>query len=629
MKKQPMKKHSGVSASPSQADINNLIQAFTQGQWVQAETLAKSMLARYPRFPFGWKALGAIFIKMGRIEDALIPMQKSIDLFPNDPEAHNNLGTALKELGRPAEAERHFRRSLAFKPDYVEAHSNLANALKDMGQYAEAEKSYRKAIALQPDYAGAYNNLGVMLQELNRLTEAEEIYKKALALNDNLAETHSNLGLTLQNLGRLEEAVSSFRRAITLKPDFALAHSNLLFALNYMGHTSPMANLEEAKRIGDATAKMSIPRYTEWRVSKEAQKLKIGFVSGDFKNHPVAFFLEGLLSNIDKTQFELIAYSTRAAEDDFTPKIQSLFDQWHPLFGKSDAEAARRIHEDGTRILFDLSGHTSHNRLAIFAYKPAPVQVSWLGYPATTGLPQMDYILGDPYVTPANDDHHFTERVWRLPETYICMTPPQIDVEIQPLPALSNGYVTFGCFNNLIKINTAVISLWSRILHAIDSSRLFLRTKQLGDTNVAHQIKNKFASFGIAAERLILEGHSSRFDYFNAFNRVDIALDPFPYPGFTITVEGLWMGVPFISLRGDRFVSHSGEGIAFNTGLDEWIAAGEEDYLKKAVSFSADWSRLSVVRNGLRKQVLLSPLFDTKRFSRHFEEAVMKMSRNS
>jgi len=353
--------------------------------------------------------------------------------------------------------------------------------------------------------------------------------------------------------------------------------------------------------------------------------MRIGFVSGDLRNHPVGYFLEGLLSKLDLSKFELVAYPTNPREDALTERIRSKFTLWRALYGMTNASAAKVIHDDGVHILIDLAGHTEHNRLPVFAFKPAPIQVSWLGYFATSGVQQMDYVLGDPHVTPVAEEHHFSERIWRLPETYLCFTPPALDMQVGALPALSNGYVTFGCFNNLTKMNDGVVSLWSRVLHAVDGSKLFLKTKQLEDPHVASRTIERFQAFGICADRLLLEGHTSRTDYFTSYNRVDLALDPFPYPGGTTSVEGLWMGVPVLAKRGNCFIAHNGETIAHNSGQTEWIAQDESDYLAKAIHFASDLKALGKLRAGLRKQVLASPLFDADRFARRFAEAMTDM----
>ena len=644
---------------PKQADIDALVGAITKCNYAEAERLALAITQAFPSHPIGWKALGVVFVLTGKIEQALAPMQRSAELSPHDAEGHSNLGHTLGSLGRFEEAQASCRRAIALRPDYPEAHNNLGNTLRDLGCLLEAEASCRQAIALRPDYAEAHSNLGVTLMALGRplqaqasyrqaialkhdyaeahnnlgntlkdfgrLSQAEDSYRQAIALKPDYAEAHSNLGVVLIALGRLSEAAASYRQAIALKPDYVEAHSNLLFGMNYAGYLSVTASLEEARRYGASVSQKAGHKYTAWHCPQAPDKLRIGFVSGDLRNHPVGYFLEGLLSNIDRSKFELIAYTNTPAEDELTARIKAYFSLWRSLVGQRNEAAAKLIHDDGVHILIDLAGHSAHNRLPVFAYKPAPVQVSWLGYFATTGVEEIDYLLGDPYVTPVAEDHHFCERVWRLPETYLCFTPPALDIEVGELPAMSNGYVTFGCFNNLSKLNDAVIALLAKVLHAVKDSRLLLKAKQFADSNVRQVMIQRFALLNVGLDRLTIEGPSSRPDYFASYNRVDMALDPFPFPGGTTSVEGLWMGVPVITKRGDRFIAHNGETIANNAGQSEWIAQDENDYVLKAKTFASDLNALAKIRAGLRAQVLASPLFDSKRFARHFEEAMAGM----
>ncbi len=360
-------------------------------------------------------------------------MLESVRLAPNDAEAHNNLGLTLKNLGRLKEAEGYYRNAIRIKPDFAEAHDNHGVLLKDLGRLKEAEASHREAIRLKPELAGA----------------------------------HTNLGVTLKDLGRLKEAEASHREAVRLNPDLAEAHSSLLFCLNYVESTDADAALIEAKRYGAMVSTRAVPKFTSWRVDARPTRLKIGFVSGDLTNHPVGYFIEGLLKHLDQNQFDIHAFPTTPIADNLTERIKSNTQQWIPIYGMNDRDAASTVHAQGIHVLIDLSGHTAHNRLAVFSYKPAPVQASWLGYFATTGLPEMDYFLGDPVMCPSSEEHHFTEKVWLLAETWLCLTPPARAFPIAESPASRNGYLTFGCFDNLSKMNDQVVETWALILHGL------------------------------------------------------------------------------------------------------------------------------------------------------------------
>ena len=466
--------------------------------------------------------------------------------------------------------------------------------------------------------------MGNTLKELGRLDEAEASYRQAITLKPDFAEAHSNLGVTLQELGRLDEAEASYRQAIALKPDFAKAHNNLLMLIGSMRFNKARyydGAGDFARDVGETVAS----RFGTYSHNRDEESLRIGFVSGDLKSHPVGYFIEGLLAQLRSSSIELFAYPTVSTEDNLTGRLRTFFHEWRPLTGLNDMAAAQKIHSDGIHVLIDLSGHTAENRLPVFAWKPAPIQVSWLGYFASTGLSEMDYILGDPYVTPHEEADHFSEKIWQLPETYLCFTPPDLDLEVASLPAYTNGFVTFGCFNNLARMTDEIVSVRAAILQAVPGSKLFLKDKQLDYESGRNRVFSRFASFNIAADRLILEGKSPREEYLECYGRVDIALSPFPYGGGTTSVEGLWMGVPVITKKGNHFLSHLGESIAHNSGLSDWIALDEEEYVAKAVAFASNLESLSELRKGMRERILATPLFDAPRFALHFEQAIRAM----
>ena len=590
----------------------------------EAETCNRKAITLKPDYAEAHNNLGNTLKELGRLKESEASFRQAIALKPDLAEAHNNLGVTLKELGRLNEAEASYRKVLELKPGLAEAHLNFGNTLKELGRLKESEASFRQAIALKPDLAEAHNNLGVTLKELGRLNEAEASYRKVLELKPDLAEAHLNLGVILQKQSRLEEAETSYTQAIVLKPDYAEAHSNLLFL--YSGFMYESSHyLKKAREYGQQIAKSVVSKYSTWLCVGNTKILRVGMVSGDLKNHPVGYFLEEFLNQLGEFDFELYAYTTQSNEDDLTLRIKPGFTRWKSLVGISDVDAADHIYNDGIHILIDLSGHTAQNRLPIFAWKPAPVQISWLGYFASTGVAEIDYILGDPYVTPTEEANHFSEKIWQLPESYICFTEPEVDIDVVSLPALDKKRVTFGCFNKIARITDPVVRVWSEILHAVPTAVLFLKDKYFDVESVRDSFYDRFKVNGIQKDRLILEGESPRSKYLAAYNRVDIALSPFPYGGVTTSVEGLWMGVPVITMQGNHFLSHLGESIAHNTGLSDWIAVDEEDYVAKAITFSTDLEGLEKLRSRLREQILSCPLFDAERFANHFKNALRGM----
>lgn len=718
-----------LKKSPSQTELNHLIQVVNSGNYAAAETLATPLSKTYPKAILIWKILGVAIAEQGRMAEAIAPMQKVVQLEPKDAEAHRNLATALKELGQIKSAEAHFRKSIALNSqdalacmslgkilneqfnfieaeklcrkaimlsyDFPEAHDQLGIALLGQKKLIDAESSFRAAILLKPDMADAHNNLGITLNEQIRYAEAESSYIQALKLNPvftnafmNLAKNFSDqekytqaeiayrkaldidpkhslsltgLGLALhlqrkeeearavleqalaldsqlpealntlgnvhKELGNTQIALDYYRKAIDIKPEFTFVYSNLLLIAGYHAKLPPEQLLQEAKQFGAyVSARVKNP-YTRWlcQLPDGNTKLRIGFVSGDLKRHAVAFFLEGLLRHFDKTKIELIAYTTQPKEDEVTALIKPHFIKWQAIYGKNDKDAAEIIYQDAPHILFDLSGHTAYNRLPMFAHKPAPIQVTWAGYPATTGMTEMDYILADPYLVPVGEEHPFVEQVWRLPEVAGCFAPLVEDVPVASLPALQNGYITFGCFNNLVKMSDDVVAVWSQILHSVPNSKLYLQTRQLSEQTAVQQTYERYAAHGIVPEQLIVEGVTPRVEYFRSYNKIDIALDPFPCPGGTTTADTLWMSVPVLTMKGRDFWSRLGESLAYNVGLPNWIAKDAADYISKAVAFADDKNYLAELRSELRDKVMASPLFDAKRFTTHFEEAMRQM----
>ena len=613
---------------PERYELDKLLKHYQNSEFVEAEKLALTITKKFPNHSFSWKVLGSIYEKTERKSKALIAKQKAIEINPKDAEAYCNLGNTFQDLARLSEAEESFREAIKLKPDFAEAFNNLGNTLRILGKEIEAEICYRKAISLKDNFAEAYNNLAKILHDLGKLEEAEENYKRALSLKPDLFMTYNNLAHNLFELGKIEEAENVLKKAIELKPDLIFFRSNLLFLQSATGLNSDL-HIKEAKNYGDLLKQNTNLLFSKWSCDREPEALRVGFVSADFKNHPIGFFLEGFLKEINDSSLKLYAYSLSDYEDNLTERIKPIFNSWTKLHDKNDDDAAKIIHNDRIHILIDLMGHTVDNRLPIFSRKPAPIQVTWLGYWATTGLKEITYILGDPYVTSHDESNHFIEKIWQLPESFFCYTHPSFEIKVKPLPAITNNFITFGCFNNLNKMNDGFIKVLSEILTSIPKSKLFIKNKQLEKEGRKKDTLNKFIYYGINEDRIILEGRSPRRDYFDSYNRVDINLSPFPYGGGTTSIEGLWMGVPVLTKKGSNFVSHIGESIAHNSGISDWIADDNDDYISKAINFSSKLNELANLRKTLRNQVLLSPLFDKIKFSRYFENALWGMWKDS
>ena len=566
--------------------------------------------------------LGNVLLGNGKFDDAVVSFRQVLEIEPNLAEAHFELGLALKDLGQLDGAVASYRRALEIKPDFVEAHGSLGNVLREIGQLDGAVASYQRMLEIKPAFAEAHNNLGIALEDLGQYEDAVASYRQALDIKPDYAEAHFNLGNALRALGQHDNATASYRRTLEIKPDFTDAFTNLLFTLNYTANHVSSYYLDHARQYGRVVAKKVGARFSAWSCAARPERLRVGLVSGDLCSHVAGHFLEGLLAHIDTARIELFAYPTYRKEDEFTARIRPYFSEWKPLLGKNDEVAARLIHADSVHVLIDLSGHTDHNRLPVFAWKPAPVQTTWLGYFASTGLAEMDYLLADEVGVPEALREQFTESIWYLPDTRLCFTAPGVDLPVAPLPALSNGMITFGCFQTLAKLGDDVLEVWREVFAALPNARLRVQCKQLGEPAQVERLTQRLQHHGIAPERATMHGLIHRKEYLAAHAEVDMILDTFPYPGGTTTCEALWMGVPTVTLAGDSLLARQGASLLTAAGLEEWVATSKEEYIAKAIALANDQSKLAALRAGLRQQVLASPLFDAPRFARNFEDAL-------
>ncbi len=596
-----------------------------QGNLSAAEKAYKKSITTDGTLAEAHNNLADVLSNRGRLDEAEASYRKLIELRPDFAAAYFNHAHVLAEMGRLAEAIASYDKAIELDPNFVLAHLNRGNAFRDLGEPREALASYDRALHIDPEFAVGHCNRGIVLRDLGEPREALASYDKALHIDPGFAEAHSNRGTLLRDLGKPRKAVESYENAIRLRPGNLHPLGNLLYTLNYTPRVASEYAISMARSYGRLVTETVQSPFTTYLYLSTPKRLKVGLVSGDLRNHPVGYFLETVLSRVDRNKIELIAYPTKAEMDDLSDRIKTFFSDWKPVDRLSDIAAAELIHDDGIHILLDLSGHTRHNRLPVFGFKPAPIQVSWLGYWATTGLNEMDYLIGDPYVTPPEDEYQFTEKIWRLPETRWCFSPPTVEVEVTAPPGAQNGYITFGCFNNFAKMNDKVVDLWARVLKKSPSSRLLLKSSQYRDQSICKSVLKSFAARGVSPDLIVLEGAETREKYFLAYNRIDIALDPFPFTGGTVSIEGLWMGVPVLTLAGNSLVSRQGAGILMNTGLRDWVATGEEAYVNKATQFASNLDGLCALRADLRSQILKSPLFDAQRFARNFENALWKM----
>jgi predicted O-linked N-acetylglucosamine transferase (SPINDLY family) len=617
-----------LAAKPAfpHACLNLGIALQSLGRAGEAAAACQRAIALSPGYAEAHYTLGVALKDLGRVDDAAAEYSRAIALNPDYAEAHHNLGALLNDLGRAEEAAQCCRRALALKPDYAMAHYNLGLALQRSRHLEEAVASYRRATELRPEFAEAHNNLGIVLNDLGRFGEAAAACRRAIAALPSLADAHNNLGNALKDGGMLDEAIECYRRALELRPDLAVVQSSLLFLLNYHEAYDPEAlfgeHLAWARRHAEPLSALAMPHGND---PDPSRRLKIGYVSADLRDHAVAYFLEPVLEHHEPSRVEVYCYGNHPRVDDVTLRLQEHTDHWRSIAGMSDEAAAALIRADAIDILIDLSGHTAHNRLTLFARRPAPVQATWIGYPNTTGMSAMDYRLTDANLDPIGmTGRYHSEQLVRLPVS-ACFRPAVHAPEVGELPALAAGHITFASFNNFTKVTAETIACWSQVLEAVPASRLMLLIGEAENPDARQRVEALFARHGIAPERLQLVGRRPLAEYLALHQQVDIALDPFPYNGGTTSVHSLWMGVPVVTLAGSTAVSRVGVTILANAGLAELIAQSVDEYVEIARSLAQDTARLGRMRAGLRADLQASPLFDAEALTRALEESYRNM----
>lgn len=571
--------------------------------------------------------LGMVFLAMGRYREAAACYHKVLALEPGHA-AHNNLGLALYSMGDPEAAATHYRKALALKPDLANAWNNLGLAYINLARLAEAYSALQRALSLKPDYAEAHNNLGIACFELGQAEEAVARYRQAISIKPDYHEAFNNLGNVLLNcLSRPGEALNCYRQALTLRPDYALACDNMLLASNYLADWTAEAVHALHRSHGEQFEAAHRNSWSQHDNDRDGERrLKVGYVSADFRLHPVAFFMEPILAHHDKRQVEVHCYYNQSVHDDVTERLTHHADYWTACGGMTDAELAERMRADRIDILVDLAGRTAGNRLGVFARKPAPVQVTYLGYVATTGLSAVDYRLSHIDADPPVNDACNSERLYRMPRSLWCWRPPEGMPDVRSeTPAQANGYITFGSLNNIAKISDDAVAVWSRLLRAVPSARLLLAGVPEGLPQKV--TRERFGAHGIEAERLVLHHKLLGHEFRTLMHRIDIALDPFPHNGNTTTCETLWMGVPVVTLTGRGFVSRFGYHLLKTVGLLELAARNEDEYVGIALGLARDLPRLSALRASMRDRIKASPLRDEAGMARDLEAAMRSMWR--
>jgi predicted O-linked N-acetylglucosamine transferase (SPINDLY family) len=644
-----------------EAQINLANALRERGEKDRAATLYEKAAAAAPDLAEAQSALAASLLGQGRRREALDQYRRALDLNPDQPgqqfvrgllsqqhggtsaeaidaysrvladtpehtDAWVNLGLALVDAGQINDALKCYQKALDVDPDHLEAHINFGLALSAFGANTEAIARLRHAVELRPDHLHALNNLGAILILEGRQAEAEEVLRRALALDPQSVQVRTNLGSALRGPGRQHESIELLRAVLTDDPDHVAAQDNLLLSMLYADGITAQEIVDAARAFGKPVS-AGVP--LQLTLADQGRRLRIGYVSPDLRRHSVAYFVEPVLARHDRNRFEIFCYHLSALEDDVSERLRGLSEHWFNAHGLPAAVLADRIRDDGIDILVDLAGRTGQHRLAAFAERPAPVQMTWLGFPSTVGLPAIEYRITDWQVDPAGYERFNTEKPVRLPHSYFCYRPGPAP-DIGPMPSIANGHITFGSFNNIAKVSDAVLALWAGVLQAVPGSRLVLKNKMLTEAAVCARLRAGFSAAGIDPERLdLLAWLPDNTGHLDLYNRIDIALDTYPYNGATTTCEALWMGVPVVSRCGETHAARMGRSILAAAGLGECVAESDEAFIGIAAALAADHARRAALRAGLRRQLAASPLMDEAGFTAALEQCFLDTRRTA
>jgi protein O-GlcNAc transferase len=591
--------------------------AYQKGNLASAEKLIRDAIAACGQIPVFYSSLGLALLAGRRVTEAIEAFKRASEMNPNVPEFFIQLGAAYFQNEQLEPAERANRRAIELAPDNAEARYNMGNCLVQRERFDEAFDEYAKASRLRARWSPPVANQGVILRRLERLDESAERFQAAIAMSPNDPSLYGNLGSVLKDLGLLNQAVEVYKKGLSLNPDHAKTRSNLILTLFYMPDL-PRAVIDRELEAWERHVAGPLKGPAMELRPAEDRKIRVGFVSPDFRMHPAGVMAAPVLSGLDRTRFEVYAYGEMLWKDDWTEVCRKSVDVFKETQTLSDDRLAEMIRADRIDILVDLASHTSGNRLVALARKPAPIMGTWLAYCESTGMKAMDFRISDPWMDPS--DGNGVEKVVRLPRCYWCYPTPTLATEIGRLPAKTNGYVVFGCLNTFCKINAKVITAFASVLKGVEGSRLILGAPA---GSARDRVLREFSAAGIDASRVLFVERTPWEEYLNIYNQIDVGLDVFPFNGGMTTCDALWMGVPVVTLAGGRGVSRAGLSILNNVGLPELAADSPDEYVRIAREWAGDLNRLEELRMGLRDRLRSSPLMDMNRFVKDMESALL------
>ena len=595
----------------------------------------------------------------GRYAEAEKLYRQVIQMNPQHPGAYQNLGVLAFQVGRNDAAIPLLKKAIELNPKNAAIYCNLGDAYTALRQGDDALASYKKAVEIDPNMATTYNNLGIVYSRLGRVEDAINAWEKAIELSKRplgqarvlvglgggstpgaprdeqkllAAAAYNNLGNAHLQQIQLDMALECHKKACDLNPDYANARSNMLRDYTHIPNVPPEKLLAEHRKWWEIHGEGIKPMAHKNDPDPE-RKLRLGFISPDFREHSVTHFLLGLFENLDRSQFDIVCYAGVARPDEFTQRLSKCATLWRNTLGSQDEDLAKIIQNDGIDVFFDLSGHTSDHRLRVMAFKPAPVQVTYLGYPMTSGAPRsiVDYHLSDPISDPpGKHDSHYSEKLFHLPHTTWCYRPPVLIPcqEVPPSVRTPSLPFTFGSFNNCSKISDITFRIWAGVLKATPGSRMVVKASAMADARTRQRIMDGFAKEGIPAERIsLIQQQLDLARHFEYYGNIDVALDTYTYNGTTTTCEAMWMGVPVVTLAGDMHISRVGACLLTNVGLEKLVAHSEEEFIQIAASYEKDREALTELRKGLRARFQSSPLMDAQQFSKDFGDAIRTMWR--